>query len=265
MLTQNLRAEANALFALLNAHGDDLGHTQTQFKDWTGWDVVAHLHYSDVMAHAAVRSQAAFNDVLTEVMTAMSGGQSLIALTRNKYRSVEYRDLVSQWRTQLVELCDTFDAVDPDTKFPWFGPPMKARMFATARQMETWAHGQALYDILGLERTETDRIRDVVFIGVRTFSFCFANRQKPIPDRMPFLNLTSPSGEVWTYGDPSKTEAIQGRAVEFAQVVTQTRNVADTQLSIAGPTAAAWMNIAQCFAGPPADPPPPATRFRVKT
>jgi len=56
---------------------------------------------------------------------------------------------------------------------------------------------------------------------------------------------------------------VEGRAVEFGQVVTQTRNVADTNLRVVGEPARRWMAIAQCFAGPPEDPPTPGARVRV--
>jgi len=42
--------------------------------------------------------------------------------------------------------------------------------------------------------------------------------------------------------------------------VTQVRNVADTQLQVAGESARRWMEIAQCFAGGPVDPPRPGQR-----
>ena len=53
---------------------------------------------------------------------------------------------------------------------------------------------------------------------------------------------------------------IEGDAVEFCQVVTQTRNIADTGLKATGEAAAKWMAIAQCFAGPPEEPPAPGAR-----
>ena len=53
---------------------------------------------------------------------------------------------------------------------------------------------------------------------------------------------------------------VEGAAVDFCKVVTQTRNVADTALRVSGPVAADWMTIVQCFAGPPEDPPAPGTR-----
>jgi uncharacterized protein (TIGR03084 family) len=80
---------------------------------------------------------------------------------------------------------------------------------------------------------------------------------------MPFVSLTAPSGEVWTYGEPSVVERIEGRADEFAQVVTQTRNIADTQLMVKGPVATQWMGFAQCFAGAPENPPAPGVRHTM--
>jgi hypothetical protein len=49
--------------------------------------------------------------------------------------------------------------------------------------------------------------------------------------------------------------------VEFCQVVAQTRNIEDTALRVSGEVAHEWMSLAQCFAGPPVDPPAPGSRF----
>ena len=42
---------------------------------------------------------------------------------------------------------------------------------------------------------------------------------------------------------------ITGNAEEFCQVVTQCRNIKDTNLECIGSIASTWMTIAQCFAG----------------
>jgi hypothetical protein len=55
---------------------------------------------------------------------------------------------------------------------------------------------------------------------------------------------------------------VRGSAVEFAQVVTQVRNVADTDLEVIGSNAARWMENAQCFAGPPETPPAKGARHK---
>jgi uncharacterized protein (TIGR03084 family) len=130
--------------------------------------------------------------------------------------------------------------------------------------METWAHGQAIYDLLGLTRTATERLRNIAEIGVRTYGWTFANRQRSVPGPAPHVRLTAPSGAIWTWHDPTPDNAVVGDVLAFCQVVAQTRNVADTDLQVTGEPAAIWMSLAQCFAGPPVDPPAPGTRFMTK-
>ncbi len=77
------------------------------------------------------------------------------------------------------------------------------------------------------------------------------------------MRLTGPSGAIWEWNTPQEDNAVIGSAVEFAQVVTQVRSVQDTTLQTRGPAAQRWMDIAQCFAGPPEDPPAPGTRHRA--
>jgi uncharacterized protein (TIGR03084 family) len=137
---------------------------------------------------------------------------------------------------------------------------MKPRMFATARQMETWAHGWEIWDLIGGVRPAADRLYNVATIGVRTFGWTFTNRGEDLPGPAPRVELTSPSGRLWTWNEDNATNCVRGSAVEFCQVVTQVRNIADTALTVEGPIAQQWMAIAQCFAGPPADPPPAGTR-----
>ena len=74
------------------------------------------------------------------------------------------------------------------------------------------------------------------------------------------MRLVAPSGAIWEWNEPSETDKVEGSALEFCQVVTQGRNVADTQLEYTGESATKWMPIAQCFAGGPADPPKPGER-----
>ena len=98
-------------------------------------------------------------------------------------------------------------------------------------------------------------------MGVNTFGWTFRNRGWEVPAEPPYLRLTAPSGDVWEWNDAGSADRIEGRAVEFCQVVTQVRNIADTGLKTSGEAARRWMSVAQCFAGPPEDPPPPGSRF----
>jgi uncharacterized protein (TIGR03084 family) len=138
---------------------------------------------------------------------------------------------------------------------------MSVRSCVSARQMETWSHSQALFDMLGVERVETDRLRNIAIMGVNTFAFCFANRKLAVPTHRPHVQLTAPSGVAWEWNASDTDDRISGSAVDFCRVVAQTRNIADTALQVSGVVAQQWMSFAQCFAGPPHDAPPPGTRF----
>ena len=99
--------------------------------------------------------------------------------------------------------------------------------------------------------------------GVNTFGWTFTNRKLAVPPDVPYLRLSAPSGEIWEWNQPDQANRIEGSAVDFCQVVTQVRNIADTSLRVSGDTATRWMAIAQCFAGPPEEPPAPGSRFTL--
>ena len=84
-----------------------------------------------------------------------------------------------------------------------------------------------------------------------------------MPAHVPAVRLGTPFGEIWEWPGHGGHESVSGDAVEFCQVVTQVRNIADTALAVDGATARAWMAIAQCFAGPPETPPPAGARRKA--
>ena len=168
--------------------------------------------------------------------------------------------LLAIWQDTLEQLCAALDGRHPDDKLPWGGPDMAVGRFAAARLMEIWAHGQDIYDLLRQPRRHSERIRFIADLGVRTYRWTFANRGISVPDVRPFIDLASPSGGRWTWNPPNDEQCVTGSAVEFCQVVTQVRNVADTALQVRGTAATQWMALAQCFAGVPRDPPAKGAR-----
>jgi uncharacterized protein (TIGR03084 family) len=134
-------------------------------------------------------------------------------------------------------------------KLSWFGPPMSATSMATARLMETWAHAQDVADSLGVHREPTDRIKNIVHLGVRTRNFAYAVNNVEAPAEAFRYELKSPTGELWTWGPEDATQKITGSAEDFCLLVTQRRHRDDLDLQATGADAAHWMTIAQVFAG----------------
>lgn len=257
---EDFRAESRALHALVSAAPVSRFREPTQFKDWGIHDVLQHLHFWNRMAFLQLADEAELVHHLQRMMTER---KPMRVYESEILAGLEGVALVEAWEHQFEDTADRFALADPKARLKWAGPDMSARSSITARLMETWAHGQEVYDHLGVTRVNEDRIGNIVMLGINTFGWTYATRREPPPGDMPYVVLTAPSGTVWTYGEPSASERIEGLAEEFCQVVTQTRNVADTSLRVTGVIARDWMSKAQCFAGPPATPPAPGSRFTV--
>lgn len=256
----DFRAESDALNAVLVELDGATWDQPTQFKDWTLNDVLVHLHFWNGMADLSLRDPEAFKAKIAEVFPRMQ--QQGMRAVENSLIPERGERLRVAWHALVADMGQRWAALDPKQRVQWVGPDMSVRSSMTARQMETWAHGQEVFDLLGFERAEQDRVRNIVVLGVNTFGWTYKLRRMEVPGDMPELVLTAPSGAIWRFGEPGG-DRIEGPAVEFAQVVAQTRNIADTRLIVTGPIAREWMSIAQCFAGAPETPPAPGKRHRV--
>lgn len=253
--------ECRALYDLLAEAPQRTWDAVTQFKGWTVYDVIGHLHLFDYAAGLTLDGEAPLAHFFAEIRAGRQQGRTLTEFTREWLGGDPGPALRDRWFQFATDLAGRYRMQDPKRRVAWGGPDMSVRSCISARQMETWAHGQAVFDLLGAERIESDRIRNIAIMGVNTFGWSYANRGLPVPAKKPAIHLKAPSGADWEWPSAEGSGRVEGSAVEFCRVVTQTRNVADTDLVVTGEVARQWMAIAQCFAGPPEDPPPPGTRF----
>jgi uncharacterized protein (TIGR03084 family) len=256
----DLCAEADELEAFLETLEPADWERETGFMTWTPWDVVAHLHFFDRVSLVALEGREAFATERDALMDNIKQGRTNKQIARERYGDLGPKQLLERWHESCHAMAKQLGEADPKARLPWYGPDMGVRMFTTARFMETWAHGQEIYDLMRVERRPTDRIKHIAAIGHRTFGWTFVNRGLEVPGDPPYVRLDAPSGAIWEFGEPSETSRVSGSALDFCQVVTQVRNIADTPLEVVGEVAAKWMAIAQCFAGGPADPPKPGQR-----
>lgn len=242
----DLAAEHAALDALVTDLDEARWDRPTPAEGWTVRDQIAHLAYSDVAAYlAAVEPEAFARDLATRPREDRQPRQLAIG------RAMTGRELLHWWRLSRHAMVEAFRPLDARARLPWYGPPMSALSFATARLEETWGHGQDVADALGVTRPATERLRHVAHLGVLTRAFSFTNQGRAAPTADVRVELTSPSGAVWTWGAAAAADRVAGPALDFCLVVTRRRHPADTRLAIAGVVAEEWMLRAQAFAGPP--------------
>jgi uncharacterized protein (TIGR03084 family) len=252
----DLLAEQASLDDVVAGITDEAWDTPTPSPGWTVADQIAHLAYFDGTATLAIEDPDAFNASVGELLTAAGeGSEALDALTLA--RDVPPADLLDRWRDNRARLAEAASGLDDGARIPWYGPPMGAKSFLTARLMETWAHGQDVVDALGAQRPATDRLRHIAQLGYITRGWSYRNRGLEVPEGDVRLELIAPSGATWTWGPEGAADVVRGPALDLCLVVTQRRHPHDTELEITGEIARDWLERAQAFAGPPTDGPAP--------
>ena len=72
LIVADLRTEGDELHALMATMDTGFWTQTSSFKDWTVWDVIAHLHLSDHMALTTLRSGDDFKALLRDMAAAES-------------------------------------------------------------------------------------------------------------------------------------------------------------------------------------------------
>ncbi|MFZ2529716.1 MAG: TIGR03084 family metal-binding protein, partial [Rhodococcus sp. (in: high G+C Gram-positive bacteria)] len=160
-------------------------------------------------------------------------------------------ELLADWREHRRGRAAALAAVPAGTKILWYGPPMGAAAMATARLMETWAHGGDVAAALGVTRKPTARLRHIAHLGVRTRDFAFTVHDRTPPAEPFRIRLDAPDGTIWEWGPADAAQSVAGPALDFCRLVTQRVHRADTALVATGHDADEWLGLAQAFAGPP--------------
>ena len=125
-------------------------------------------------------------------------------------------ELLAWFETSRARMLDVLGDLDPKLRVPWYGPEMSAASFATARLMETWAHGQDIADGLGVRRAASDRLRHVAQIGVRAVGWSYAVHGRPVPAEAIRVELSLPGGATWASGRFVRDERHSGEGATSA-------------------------------------------------
>lgn len=253
VLLADLRAENASLDEMLAPLPESRWTQPTPAACWTIAHQVGHLLWTDSAAISAISFPDEFTDHYLAAAQEDPDGFVDSAAEVNSARPPS--ELLADWRATRDRLTKSLASVPVGDKILWFGPPMKAQSMASARLMETWAHGKDIADALGIRRRSTARLRNIAHLGVRTRDFAFALHQLAPPTEEFRVALTAPEGAgsdvEWVWGPDSATQTVTGPAEDFCLLITQRANRADLELTATGPDADAWLDIAQAFAGPP--------------
>jgi uncharacterized protein (TIGR03084 family) len=254
-LLADLRAEGDALDGVVAGLEETAWLNPTPAEGWTVAHQIAHLAWTDQQALLAVTDPEAFARAANEAGAALAAAVDEAADSGASDAPV---GLLVRWREGRAALADALAALPDGARLPWYGPPMSAASMATARLMETWAHGVDVTEALNHPLSVSGRLRHVAHLGVRTRDFAFRQNGLTPPAEEFRVELTAPDGGTWTWGPEDAAQRVTGPALDFCLRVTRRRHRADLVLEATGPDADRWLDVAQAFAGAPGQERPPA-------
>jgi uncharacterized protein (TIGR03084 family) len=245
-LVADLQAEQEALHRFLITLRADQWDLPSPAEGWSIKDSVIHIAFIDEVAVSVLRGDTTPLDDAKPIGVDRYNTASLA-----KGRSLKPAEVLPWWQSVRTEMNTGLLNCEPQRRIPWFAMPMGARSFATARLMETWAHGLDCFDTVGAAPEDTDRLRHIALLAYMARSYAYQVNGLQVPSTPFRLELVLPSGTLWSQGDAGAKDLIRGRASDFCRVAVRRRHWRDTDLYVEGDEARRFIEIVQAYAGSP--------------
>ena len=252
---RDLIAEQKSLDEVVAGIGDNQWCLATASPGWCVADQIGHLTYFDGTAAVAIDDPDAFRAGLDELIV-LASRLGIDEVTLGAFRELAPADQLAEWRANRSTLAQSAATLREGTRVAWYGPSMSAASFLSARLMETWAHGTDVAGALGRHLPATSRLHHIVQIGYLTRRWSYSVHGEAPPAGRVRVEVESPDGETWRFGDDDADDVVRGPAEDFCLVVTQRRHLDDTKLTT-GELGRHWLLRAQAFAGGPSTGPEP--------
>lgn len=236
----DLEAEHAQLEAMLSTLTEQQWLSPSDADRWSIADVVVHL-------------------AQTEESVPLTASQSVSAGWREDTQKVD--DMVDQWvRAERDAPSAIFRrwcaahrhavaalrAADSERKVRWAAAPLKPATLATTRIAEHWAHALDIAKPLGLDYPDTERLRHIAWLGHSTLPYAF--RIAGIDPQPVFVELTSPGGSTWSFGEPSAETQVHGTAGEFCRIGARRLAPQDSQIVVTGPLGEQTLRLLRNYA-----------------
>ena len=211
-----------------------------------GWDI------RDQVSHLADTNEICFDTVtggprnLNEEAMSFPTPDDFTEAGCNKGRSKTGTEVLTWWRESAATMRDALEACDPGKRVPW-GLGMSARMMATARLMEHWAHAYDIRGGLGMGPTVTPRLRSIAFLTLRAVPYALSLAKVSQPPGTLRAELTY-DGETWRLGPDDADNLITGEALEFCLLgIRRLKRAETTTLKAHGALADAALDNLRAF------------------
>jgi uncharacterized protein (TIGR03084 family) len=236
----DLEAELAQLEALLEQLTSEQWLSPSAAPGWSVADVVLHLAQTEeaIPLSASAGDEAGWRE----------GDEHVDDMVEQWVRGErdEPSAVFERWKSAHRLAVAALRAADPGRKLRWAAAPLKPATLATTRIAEHWAHAFDITTPLGLDYPDTDRLRHIAWLGHSTLPYAFG--LEGIEPQPVFVELTSPSGSTWTFGDPAAPTRIRGTAGEFCRIGARRLAPDQTSVVATGPYAAQTLRLLRNYA-----------------
>ncbi len=168
-LLADLRQEGDLLEELLRPLSAEDWDLPTPAEGWTIRHQVAHLTWTERTVLTALEEP----EVFAQLRERFRAEADVVDRGAQEGAARPPAEILASWQDSRRRVLEALAAVPEGERIPWIGPPMGAPMMASARIMETFAHGQDVRDALGVPPVASHRLRHVAHLGVATRDYAF--------------------------------------------------------------------------------------------
>ena len=210
-----LQTQTDKLDAVLSSLTPDQWKAPSLCSGWDVSDVVLHLAQTEEGVLLSIQNReipnrprdAATVDDVIEHWVAQERGDPPEAVHE-------------RWDRARRAALEALRSADPATPVPWIAASLRPRTLATTRLSEHWIHTKDITDPLGIEDPDTDDIKHLAWLAVKTIPYAFARSGRNDPPTVR-AELVAPSGERWVIGPADAACVITGPASEFVRVAAR--------------------------------------------
>lgn len=219
----------------------------TPAKGWTVTDQVAHLAFVYNLAAQACHAPDEFKAGLQQV--AEVGFEAAVKQGLTEYGAGSAQDVLGRFKF-ASHMAATGLRSTTAQRVPWLVNPLPPSVLAMAGMLETFAHGQDIYDTLDTRVERGDELEYLVHFIARTRDFGYLSHDMTPPVQEFLFQITLPSGRTVEVGPADSSDVVRGPAEDLALLASRRRHRDDLDVVADGQDAKVWLTIAQAYRGP---------------
>ena len=210
-----LQSQTERLNAILSSLDEHQWESPSLCPGWSVSDVVLHLAQTEEGVVATVEGR--------DLPNLPDGGETVDEVVDRWLRSesgARPAEIHARWDRARRAALEALRNADPAVPVIWIAAPLRPRTLATTRLSEHWIHTMDIAEPLGIPNPDTDVLKDIAWLAVKTVPYAFGRAGRDDPPTVR-AELTSPSGEPWVFGPEEAECVITGPAGQFCRVAAR--------------------------------------------